>query len=162
MSNVIFADAAPSVILTALEKISGCNSVPGPGEAEMAEPALKVVPLIVFVPLQVVPDGAVQRVVKAPPLIDTSYKRTAEAPDGQSNGVAAKATAAVIRTFFLNVDPPDQNPCVQDRVNVVTALTETIPPPAMPYLAGVAYRRAQLEGLVPRPSRRPLCHTLQV
>jgi hypothetical protein len=123
MSNVIFADAAPSVMLTALEKTSGCNGVPGPGEAELAEPALKVVPPIVFVPLQVVPDGAVQRVVKAPPLIDASYKRTAEAPDGQSNGVAAKATAAVIRTFLLNVDPPDRNPLVEERVQVVTGLT---------------------------------------
>jgi hypothetical protein len=104
-SNVIFADARPSVMLTPLEERFGCDSVPGPGEAELMEPALKETPPIVAVPLQVVPDGAVQRVVKAPPLIDASYKRTAEAPDGQSNGVAAKATAAVIRTFLLNVDP---------------------------------------------------------
>jgi hypothetical protein len=118
MSNVIFADAAPSVMFTTLEESAAIVAVPG--EPEVVDPAVKATPLIVSVPLQVVPDGAVQMVVKAPPLIDASYKRPAEAPDGQSNGVAAKATAAVIRTFLLNVDPPDRNPCIEERVQVVT------------------------------------------
>jgi hypothetical protein len=90
-------------MFTTLEESS--DSVAVPGEPEMVEPAVKVTPPIVCVPLQVVPDGAVQTVVKAPPLIDASYNRTAEAPGGQSNGVAAKATAAVIRTFLLMSTP---------------------------------------------------------
>ena len=103
ISNEITAnDPLLFAMLTVSERRS--DSVSVPGEFEAAEARVKVTPLVIADPLQLVPGKFAQRMVGTLPLTDSVNNRRAEAPDGQRNDVAAKATA-ISPNFLIGESP---------------------------------------------------------